>query len=221
MCNGVPTRVQRAGQTRGADAAHMPTLTELPQPTTVAQPAPPPTPVVAEEVVVPTASYEPGYPLRMARVGRRERILDLSADSPVGLAAAQLIELPFADASFDVVISNGVLSIAASRTRLLAEVARVLRPAGRLVVADMVAEYPAGSEIQRDDYLDEVTAAGLDRQAVRPSRSYALGGDAYSAKAVTVRARKPLETGRLRTDFDVRKLAGTLGEHACERGEGA
>lgn len=47
--------------------------------------------------------------------------------------------LPFADAEFDVVISNGVINLVPDKTTLLKEVIRVLKPEGRLMVADQVA----------------------------------------------------------------------------------
>lgn len=46
--------------------------------------------------------------------------------------------LPFADNSFDAVISNGVINLSPAKAELLAEIYRVLRPGGRLQFADMV-----------------------------------------------------------------------------------
>ena len=48
-------------------------------------------------------------------------------------------DLPFADAEFDVVISNGVINLIPDKAALLKEVMRVLRPGGRLMLADQVA----------------------------------------------------------------------------------
>jgi arsenite methyltransferase len=47
--------------------------------------------------------------------------------------------LSFSDAEFDVVISNGAINLIPDKVRLLKEILRVLKPGGRLMVADQVA----------------------------------------------------------------------------------
>jgi SAM-dependent methyltransferase len=47
-------------------------------------------------------------------------------------------DLPFPDASFDLVISNGALNLVPDKARALAEAWRVLRHGGRLQIADQV-----------------------------------------------------------------------------------
>ena len=54
--------------------------------------------------------------------------------------------LPFSDDTFDVVISNGVINLIPDKEAAMSEIIRVLRPAGRLMVADQIA---AGS-VQKD-----------------------------------------------------------------------
>jgi arsenite methyltransferase len=49
----------------------------------------------------------------------------------------QMEAIPLPDGSVDVVISNGVLNLSARKSRALAEIDRVLRPGGRLCVADL------------------------------------------------------------------------------------
>lgn len=48
--------------------------------------------------------------------------------------------LPFAEASFDIVISNGVINLSPDKIGLFAEIYRVLRPGGRLQFADIIRE---------------------------------------------------------------------------------
>jgi arsenite methyltransferase len=46
--------------------------------------------------------------------------------------------LPIEDRSADVVISNGVLNLVPNKERAVAEIARVLRPGGRVQIADII-----------------------------------------------------------------------------------
>ena len=59
----------------------------------------------------------------------------------------EMEDLPVADEAVDVVISNGVLNLSPRKSRALAEVARVLRPGGRLCVADLVVETDLPPEV--------------------------------------------------------------------------
>jgi len=59
-------------------------------------------------------------------------------------------EIPLADSSVDVVISNCVINLAADKRTVLAETARVLRPGGRFAVSDVIAD-PDMNEATRAD----------------------------------------------------------------------
>jgi arsenite methyltransferase len=58
--------------------------------------------------------------------------------------------LPLEDASVDVVMSNGVLNLVPEKERAFAEIARVLRPGGRLQIADIVTGVELSEAIRRD-----------------------------------------------------------------------
>jgi SAM-dependent methyltransferase len=62
-----------------------------------------------------------------------------------------LEDLPLANASVDVVISNCVINLAADKTVVLREAARVLRPGGRLAMSDVIA----------DPNVDDATTADI------------------------------------------------------------
>src|SRR5262245_5458024 len=76
--------------------------------------------------------------------------------SDAGVAAwtefrvGEMERIPLPDASVDVVISNGVLNLSARKSRALAEIYRVLRPGGRISLADLTVEGELPPEIAND-----------------------------------------------------------------------
>jgi arsenite methyltransferase len=104
--------------------------------------------------------------LSARRVGTTGKAIGLDmTDEMLGLARANaaaagvenvefvkgyIEEMPLADASVDVVISNCVINLSADKRRVLREAARVLRPGGRFAVSDVIAD-PDMAEATRAD----------------------------------------------------------------------
>jgi len=63
----------------------------------------------------------------------------------------EMEQIPLPDACIDVVISNGVINLSPRKSRVLAEIRRVLKPGGRLCVADLTVNDELPTELQTSD----------------------------------------------------------------------
>ena len=63
----------------------------------------------------------------------------------------EMEDLPLPDTSVDVVISNGVINLSPRKSRVFAEIFRVLRPGGRMCVSDLTVEDDLPPEIMTSD----------------------------------------------------------------------
>jgi SAM-dependent methyltransferase len=79
----------------------------------------------------------------------RAAAIELGADN-VEFVEGEVERLPFADGSFDVVISNGVIDLVPDKDAVFSEIHRVLRPGGRIQIADVTIQQPVSEEGKRD-----------------------------------------------------------------------
>lgn len=67
----------------------------------------------------------------------RENLAALPELKNVAFQEGEAESLPFPDQYFDVILSNGVFNLTVDKRKALEEVYRVLKPGGRLMIADM------------------------------------------------------------------------------------
>jgi arsenite methyltransferase len=102
-------------------------------------------------------------------------MLQLARDNQAraGVTNAEFLEgrieaIPLPDHSVDVVVSNCVINLSADKATVFAETHRVLRPGGRLAIADIVADRaPDPGLVADDDAWSACIAGALTREAYR------------------------------------------------------
>ena len=154
-----------------------------------------------------------GVDMTQAQLAKAERLRLVASLDHVRFVEGHIEDVPLADGSFDVVISNGVINLCANKATVFSEVARVLAPGGRMALADIVSARPlaesitcdaelwaacVGGAAQIDDYLGAIEQAGLRVETTRDNSAYRfLSGSArgatetYGIKSISVLAIKP------------------------------
>jgi arsenite methyltransferase len=110
-------------------------------------------------------------------------------------------EIPLPDASIDVVISNCVINLSGDKSKVLREVARVLRPGGRFAVSDVIADedMDAATRADMQAYTGCIAGALTQREFTRALADAGLADIEIQethrvhaqASSAIIRARKP------------------------------
>jgi ubiquinone/menaquinone biosynthesis C-methylase UbiE len=167
---------------------------------------------VASLKVGPTGSVV-GVDMTDAQLAKAERLARNAGFANVTYRKAYIEDTGLDVETFDCVISNGVINLAADKDSVFQEAARLLRSGGRLAIADIVTETPLpegvvcnadlwaaciGGAAQQDVYRAAIEAAGLRIERIEPNPQYqfisasAKGATAkWGVKSASLLAHKP------------------------------
>jgi arsenite methyltransferase len=105
--------------------------------------------ILAAQMVGPEGGVT-GVDMTPAMLQKARRNAELLGLGHVDLREGFLEELPVADSTADVVISNGVINLCPNKATVLAEAFRVLKPGGRLQIADIVVAKAVPDDAKED-----------------------------------------------------------------------
>ncbi len=153
-----------------------------------------------------------GIDVTDAQRRKAEALRDRDGFDRVDYRKGYIEDLPVESGTADCVISNGVINLSADKGRVFREAVRVLKPGGRLAIADIVTATPLpesvvcnatlwaaciGGALQVDAYRRGIEEAGLVLVSQSENSSYGFISDRaqgavkkYGVKSVSLLARK-------------------------------
>jgi ubiquinone/menaquinone biosynthesis C-methylase UbiE len=139
-----------------------------------------------------------GVDFTAEQLAKARRLAEETAATNLEFREGRIESLPVPDASADCVISNGVINLCPDKQAVFNEAARVLRPGGRLAIADIISEQQLtesivcnadlwasciGGATQQDAYLHAIVAAGFNVEQLRHNAYEFVSEQARNATA--------------------------------------
>ncbi len=153
-----------------------------------------------------------GIDMTDEQLTKAQRLAERDGHNSVNFKKGYIEEAPVDDASVDVVISNGVINLCDDKTAVFREIARMLKPGGRMAISDIVTERQLteaivcdvnlwasciGGAMQEDDYRRAIEDARLELRTVQDNPQYHFISDSaqgatetFGVKSVSVLATK-------------------------------
>ena len=145
-----------------------------------------------------------GIDMTPEMIQKAQRNAEEASAKNVDFRLGEIESMPVEDESVDWIISNCVICLSPDKDKVFEEAYRVLKPGGKLVVSDMVANNMPGwartavsawvscisGALPEDQYLDSIRQAGFEEVRVLNKSAYAKMGQIEVA-SVKVAATKP------------------------------
>ncbi len=161
---------------------------------------------------VGSTGHVSGVDMTDDQLQKSERLRKERSIANVSFHKSYIERLPFPDSSIDAVISNGVINLCPDKGKVFAEVVRILKPNGRMVIADIVTEKQLpdnvvcnstlwaaciGGASQEDDYGNAIKQAGMEVLYVKTNEAYGFisksaqgASKDYGVKSISLFAQK-------------------------------